>query len=180
MSDAVGSAALSLLVSVFGTLLTLLTVGRLTVSRMKAEEQVAARRAVRAAVMPIVRDIERYRRGQLNGFHRAEDAAHAEDGVRAAQVHAAAENLVWWRAVLVRRRCRRVFGKRMSDLGRDFADQPTQVGATRITADLLLNPRGRPSEELRAGLLHQGLRADRRSAVTRKLVRELRKLASSR
>src|SRR5687768_8138741 len=138
------SAGVSAVVSWF-------TVRALTVRKARTELAEAARLSVKEVVQPLLSELGRYEYIRLPKAKRNGVLAALEDHTQVVQVRSAAEGLRWWRRALVKRRCRRVFGRYWVDLAEDF---PTKDSTLSFLASALKDDQVRDGETPTDGLIH--------------------------
>lgn len=151
-----------------------------TASRIAAERAVDAKRQLRETVGPWQASAQRYVDSGRGRPAREIGTAHAEDGSNAALVLRIAEALPAWRRTLVKRRCKRIFGSRWTNVAalellERTADSPD--AGMRITVRALFDQRDNPTDQdsYRAGLIHRVYSSSTAHEGPR-LVRELRML----
>jgi hypothetical protein len=113
-----------------------------TGAKINAERADAARRELRILVAPWLSSARARAEGRGRNLQRELRVAHADDGVCALAVLRIAADLPWWRRVLVRRRCRAVFGEewfKLADERVDTAPGDGNAADYMLTRALFLN-----------------------------------------
>lgn len=167
--------------AVVGAVVSLLTVSQATVRRARAERREAARRAVSAAVSPVLDEVARYEYLRPPEPKRTLEQSHMDDHARLVIVRRAAADLPAWRRWLIDRRCRRVFGHYWTDLARDYPSALDSDSGS-LTSWLAASTRDYRASAGRGpvdGLLHRAYCERAGHPLVHKLRRELRRLAAA-
>lgn len=100
-----------------------------TGAKIRAERADVARRELRQTVAPWLRAARDRSVGRGRNLQRESRTADTQDGVDALAVLRIAQDLPVWRRLLVRRRCRLIFGDEWADLAEEQVEMSTDAVA---------------------------------------------------
>lgn len=172
------SAAVSALV---GALVSIAAVSQTTVRQRRAERRDEALLALKRVVMPLRMDLRLFELRVRTGNKRTAERSHVDDHRLATAVLDTTEDMGRLRSLLVRRRCRRVFGEYWTTLAEEMPYADDTLGSAVVPA-LFGAPRLVESGALKSspmdGLFHRAFMEDPGNREHAQLRRELRRLSA--
>jgi hypothetical protein len=177
-STLIVSAAVS---AVVGALVSIAAVSQTTVRQRRADRRDQALVALKKIVVPLRMDLRLFELRVRTGMKRTAERSHIDDHRLATAVLDTTEDMGRLRRLLVRRRCRRIFGEYWASLAEEMPYADHSLDSAMVPA-LLGAPRLLESGALKStpmdGLFHRAYMRDPGGREQAQLRKELRRLSA--